>query len=80
MQIFAENKGDFAFGPRLYQVVTGQADVAAVLDLHGVGEETEVRLMDIEHFLYGAAGDADFLADHVLAEGFTALQELQEIP
>ncbi|MNN59348.1 hypothetical protein D3C81_1744590 [compost metagenome] len=77
LQVFTEDKGDFAFGPWLDQVVTGQADIAAILDLHGVGEEAKVRLVDIEHFLHGATGHADFLANHLLAERFAALQEAQ---
>ncbi|MCY1177708.1 hypothetical protein D9M73_180260 [compost metagenome] len=80
MQVFAEDEGDFAFGPWLDQVIAGQADIAAILDLHGIGEEAEVRLVDVEHFLHGTAGDSDFLADHLLAEGFAALQEVQGNP
>ncbi|MNL12370.1 hypothetical protein D3C87_1332360 [compost metagenome] len=72
MQVFAEDKGDFAFGPWLDQVIAGQADIAAILDLHGIGEEAEVWLVNIEHFLNGTAGDPDFFADHPLAKRFAA--------
>ncbi|MCY1184578.1 hypothetical protein D9M73_252850 [compost metagenome] len=77
MQVFAQDKGDLAFGPGLNQVAGGKADVAAVGDLHAFGEETEVRLVHVEHLLHGAAGNADLLADHALARGFAAGQKTQ---
>ncbi|MNY37548.1 hypothetical protein D3C86_1721180 [compost metagenome] len=55
----------------------GEADIAAVGHLHAVGEEAEVRLVDVEHVLHGLAGDADLLADHPLALPLALLQEAQ---
>ena len=73
VQVFAEDKGDLAFGPWLHQLVGGKADVAVVGDLHAVSQETEIGLVHIEHFLHGTAGNADFFADHLLAQRLAAL-------
>ncbi|MNH25741.1 hypothetical protein D3C79_857580 [compost metagenome] len=77
MQVFAEHESDLTFGARLDQLVLGKADIAAIRHLHGVGQKTEIRLVHVEHFLHGAAGHADFLANHALAQGFAALQKSQ---
>ncbi|MNN35723.1 hypothetical protein D3C81_1495820 [compost metagenome] len=76
-QVLGEDEGDLALGARLDQAVHGEADVGAVGDLHAVGEEAEVRLVDVEHVLHGLAGDADLLADHPLALLLALLEEAQ---
>ena len=76
-QVLGEDEGDIALGARLDQAVLDEADIAAVVHLHAVGEEAEVRLVDVEHVLHGLAGDADLLADHLLALPLAPGEEAQ---
>ena len=61
----AENQGDLPFRAGLNQPV-GNPHRRAVLDLHGVGQKAEVRLVHPQHVLHSLAGHPDLLADDFL--------------
>jgi hypothetical protein len=46
-------------------------DIDIAFDKHPVGQEAEIGLVHAQHVLHRLAGDADLLADHLLAIGFT---------
>src|SRR5208282_4348671 len=75
-KIACEHERYLALRTRLDQAGLSEAQRRAVGIRHLVRQEAEVRLMHTEHFLHGAAGQADLLADYALAADGAPLQKL----
>src|SRR3990167_7099937 len=75
-QVLLEDEGDLALGLGLHQPLADRHGLAAV-EHHGIGQEAEVRLIHAQHVLHRLAGDADLLADDLLAGGQPAFEHAQ---